>query len=55
MSVKLTESAARQISKQLEKRGKGIGLKLGVRKSWVLRLCLRARLRRYPWRKRYCV
>ncbi len=33
MSVKLTESAARQIRKQLEKRGKGIGLKLGVRKS----------------------
>jgi iron-sulfur cluster assembly protein len=33
MSVSLTESAARQIKKQLEKRGKGIGLKLGVRKS----------------------
>ena len=33
MSVTLTESAARQIKKQLEKRGKGIGLKLGVRKS----------------------
>lgn len=33
MSVSLTESAARQIKKQLEKRGKGIGLKLGIRKS----------------------
>ena len=33
MSVSLTESAARQIKKQLEKRGKGIGLKLGVRRS----------------------
>ena len=33
MSVTLTESAARQIKKQLEKRGKGIGLKLGVKKS----------------------
>ncbi|MDD2725140.1 MAG: iron-sulfur cluster assembly accessory protein [Methylovulum sp.] len=33
MSVSLTESAARQIQKQLLKRGKGIGLKLGVRKS----------------------
>ena len=33
MSVSLTESAALQIKKQLEKRGKGIGLKLGVRKS----------------------
>jgi len=33
MSVSLTESAARQITKQLQKRGKGIGLKLGVRKS----------------------
>jgi iron-sulfur cluster assembly protein len=33
MAVSLTESAARQIKKQLEKRGKGIGLKLGVRKS----------------------
>jgi iron-sulfur cluster assembly protein len=33
MSVSLTENAARQIKKQLEKRGKGIGLKLGVRKS----------------------
>jgi len=33
MSVSLTESAARQIKKQLEKRGQGIGLKLGVKKS----------------------
>lgn len=33
MSVTLTENAARQIHKQLEKRGKGIGLKLGVKKS----------------------
>jgi iron-sulfur cluster assembly protein len=33
MSVSLTESAARQIKKQLEKRGRGIGLKLGVKKS----------------------
>ena len=33
MAVSLTESAARQIKKQLEKRGKGIGLKLGIRKS----------------------
>lgn len=33
MSVSLTESAARQIKKQLEKRGKGVGLKLGIKKS----------------------
>lgn len=33
MSVSLTESAARQIKKQLEKRGRGIGLILGVKKS----------------------
>jgi iron-sulfur cluster assembly protein len=33
MSVSLTESAARQIKKQLDKRGNGIGLKLGVKKS----------------------
>ncbi|WP_020159374.1 HesB/IscA family protein [Methylobacter marinus] len=33
MSVSLTESAANQIKKQLEKRGKGIGLKLGIKKS----------------------
>ena len=33
MSISLTESAARQIKKQLEKRGNGLGLKLGVKKS----------------------
>lgn len=33
MSVSLTENAARQIKKQLDKRGKGIGLKLGTKKS----------------------
>ena len=33
MSVSLTENAALQIKKQLEKRGKGIGLKLRVKKS----------------------
>lgn len=33
MAVTLTESAARQIAKQLGKRGKGIGLKLAVKKS----------------------
>ena len=33
MSVRLTENAARQIKKQLEKRGKGVGLKLSVKKS----------------------
>lgn len=33
MSVSLTESAARQIQKQLAKRGQGVGLKLGVKKS----------------------
>jgi len=33
MSVSLTESAARQIKKQLAKRGQGIGLKLGVKQS----------------------
>ncbi len=33
MSVSLTENAARQIKKQLEKRGKGLGLKLGVKKA----------------------
>lgn len=33
MSVTLTESAARQIKKQLEKRGKGLGLRLGVKQS----------------------
>ena len=33
MSVTVTESAAKQIKKQLEKRGKGLGLKLAVKKS----------------------
>ncbi|PKM12706.1 MAG: iron-sulfur cluster assembly protein IscA [Gammaproteobacteria bacterium HGW-Gammaproteobacteria-3] len=33
MAISLTENAARQIKKQLEKRGKGVGLKLGVKKS----------------------
>ena len=33
MSLSLTERAARQIKKQLEKRGTGIGLKLAVKKS----------------------
>lgn len=33
MSISLTEKAAKQIQKQLQKRGKGIGLKLGVKKS----------------------
>ena len=33
MSVSLSESAARQIKKQLIKRGQGIGLILGVKKS----------------------
>ncbi|MBS3954010.1 MAG: iron-sulfur cluster assembly accessory protein [Methylomicrobium sp.] len=33
MAVSITENAAKQIKKQLEKRGKGLGLKLGVKKS----------------------
>jgi iron-sulfur cluster assembly protein len=33
MAITLTEKAASQIKKQLEKRGKGIGLKLGVKRS----------------------
>ena len=33
MSVTLTENAAKQIQKQLSKRGKGIGLKLGIKQS----------------------
>jgi len=33
MAVVLTESAAKQIQKQLESRGEGLGLKLGVKKS----------------------
>ena len=31
MGVTLTESAARHVSRYIEKRGKGIGLRLGVR------------------------
>lgn len=33
MAVKLTESAAKQIQKQIDKRGRGVGLKLGVKPS----------------------
>lgn len=33
MAITLTERAAKQIARQLEKRGSGVGLKLGVKKS----------------------
>jgi iron-sulfur cluster assembly protein len=33
MAIRLTETAATQINKQLKQRGGGIGLKLGVKKS----------------------
>jgi iron-sulfur cluster assembly protein len=33
VAISLTEKAANQIKKQLEKRGGGVGLKLGVKKS----------------------
>lgn len=33
MPIKLTENAAAQVAKQLEKRGTGLGLRLGVKKS----------------------
>ncbi|MGH8559235.1 MAG: HesB/IscA family protein [Methylococcales bacterium] len=33
MSVRLTENAATQVRRQLDKRGGGIGLRLGVKKS----------------------
>lgn len=33
MSITVTESAARQIQKQLQTRGQGVGLKLGVKAS----------------------
>lgn len=33
MAITLTEPAAKQINKQLSKRGGGLGLKLGVKKS----------------------
>jgi iron-sulfur cluster assembly protein len=32
MSIQFTESAARQIRKQLEQRGRGVGLRVGVKK-----------------------
>ncbi len=33
MSIRLTEKAARQIARSIEKRGKGIGLRLAVKTS----------------------
>ena len=33
MAIQLTESAARHVEKMLAKRGKGIGLRLGTKKS----------------------
>ena len=33
MSISLTESAAKKINKQLQVRGKGLGLKLGIKES----------------------
>lgn len=33
MSITLTEKAAKQISKQLTKRGQGLGLRLGVKQA----------------------
>lgn len=33
MSIQLTESAAAQVARQLQKRGSGLGLRLGVKKS----------------------
>ncbi len=33
MPISLTESAAKKISKQLQARGKGLGLKLGIKES----------------------
>jgi len=33
MSITLTENAAKQIEKQLQNRGAGIGLKLGIKES----------------------
>jgi iron-sulfur cluster assembly protein len=32
MAITLTESAARQIKQQLQKRGKGLGLRVGIKK-----------------------
>lgn len=33
MSIQVTESAARRIQKQLASRGRGVGLRIGVKKS----------------------
>ncbi len=33
MSITITENAAKQIRKQIDKRGKGLGLRLGVKES----------------------
>ncbi len=33
MAISVTENAVRQIQKQLDKRGKGIGLRLGVKEA----------------------
>lgn len=33
MSIQLTQGAARRIQQQIEKRGSGLGLRVGVRKS----------------------
>ena len=33
MSIEVTETAARRIQKQLAQRGKGVGLRVGVKKS----------------------
>ncbi|MGH8461752.1 MAG: HesB/IscA family protein [Stenotrophobium sp.] len=33
MNIQLTESAARRITEQINKRGKGVGLRVGVKKS----------------------
>jgi len=33
MAIHLTESAARRVSEHLHRRGRGVGLRLGVRKS----------------------
>lgn len=33
MSIQLTEGAARRIQQQIDKRGRGLGLRVGVRKS----------------------
>lgn len=33
MTIHLTDTAAQHISRQLEKRGKGLGLRLGIKKS----------------------